>query len=413
MKRVFVFSYYGSKSYHTSFYRLANIAENLAENFQVFFIHGNFEKVNTAENNDNLTEIPFVYTNNLIAKVYHFLLNKQASIAKMLLIFHYFLTGREIFDIKKEVIKTLEKNSISLNKEDIIFVSYPSLSTHYLGYALKKKFQSKLVLEYRDPGVFGYRLVFESKLVSVIKKFFLRRKEIRNLENADLVIAVSDAIKNFFPDKYQHKIQVVKNGYNIDKINFSRIKDNKNQFILAYLGSVYSGQLTDLTFFRAVRSFIDKYDISPDKFSLKFVGLNDVESIRRIINDFNLTNYTILTEKMPIENAYEELYNVSMFFHMRFGNRKEIITTKQYEYLAFQKPILLPVNDHGDLEESIKKYNAGFICNNEDEAIEVLKKAYINHFEGKFARITRTEEELYELSRKAQGGKLLALMSEL
>uniref|UniRef100_UPI0018EB3ABB hypothetical protein n=1 Tax=Pedobacter sp. ASV28 TaxID=2795123 RepID=UPI0018EB3ABB len=285
-------------------------------------------------------------------------------------------------------------------------------AVHNLGYLLKKKFKSKLILEYRDPGVFGYRLVFENEFVSKMRKFFLRKKEIRNLESADLLITISESIKNFFPEKYRRNIQVIRNGFNSNKIDFQLIKTNKDQFILAYLGSVYSGQLEDFSFFNAIRKFIDRYKVSPDKFLLKFIG-SDNNQLNKIIKKFNLGAYTELTAKMPIEQAYHELYTASMFFHLRYGHRKEVITTKQYEYLAFQKPILLPINDHGDLEESIKKYDAGFVCNSEEEIINILKTVFDNHFNGNPIHITRTEEELYAFSRQSQEEKLIKLIDKL
>lgn len=413
MKRIFIFSYHGRDTHQTSFYRLLSLAKNLANHFEVYFIYGNVKNIEIEKNeNSNFKEIPLTYHNGIIQKFHKYLNGKNLTIAKILLIFHYLFTRNEIFDIRKEFENYLENNRIELNQEDIVFVSFPSLAVHNLGYLLKKKFKSKLILEYRDPGVFGYRLVFENEFVSKMRKFFLRKKEIRNLESADLLITISESIKNFFPEKYKRNIHVIRNGFNSNKIDFQLIKTNKDQFILAYLGSVYSGQLEDFSFFNAIRKFIDRYKISPDKFLLKFIG-SDNSQLNKIIKRFNLGAYTEFTAKMPIEQAYHELYTASMFFHLRYGHRKEVITTKQYEYLAFQKPILLPINDHGDLEESIKKYDAGFVCNSEEEIINILKMVFDNHFNGNPMYITRTEEELYAFSRQSQEEKLIKLIDKL
>ena len=155
------------------------------------------------------------------------------------------------------------------------------------------------------------------------------------------------------------------------------------------------------------------YIIQPQHFQLKFIGSDSSLKLKEVIKQFNLEPYTHVTPKMPIEQAYSELYSAAMFFHLKYGKRKEIITTKQYEYLAFQKPILLPVNDAGDLEESIKKYDAGFICENEEEIITVLKKAIDNNLKGNRVKINRTSEELYELSRQGQEEKLANLIEKL
>ena len=413
MKRVFVFSYHGKDSYQTSFYRLASLAEKLSEQFKVYFIYGNLNEVEVVNKHENLTHIPLIYSTGIIKKTHSFLQLKNASLAKAFLMCYYFITKREILDLQWEAESYFEKNKIILTAEDIIFVSFPSLSVHNLGYALKQKFKSKLILEYRDPGVFGYQLVFENKLISKARKIFLKRNEVRNLESADLVLAISESIKSFFPDKYQKKIQVIKNGFSSNHLDFSSITDNKKQFILAYLGSVYKGQLESFSFFSAVRSFIDTYKIDVGKFLIRFIGLNDSKAIEELLKKFELTAYAEIAPKVPIEQAYQQMYNVSMFFHLKYGNRGGVITTKQYDYLAFQKPILLPANDNGDLAESIQKYNAGYICNSESEIINVLHGAVENHFNGKPARIKRTAADLYELSRNGQEEKLVKLIKSL
>ncbi|MCJ0741732.1 glycosyltransferase family protein [Pedobacter montanisoli] len=413
MKRIFVFSYHGKETYHTGYYRLLSLANTLAENFEVYFIHGNINEVKKGENKENLIEIPLLYRNGILQKVYAFLKKKSPYSAKLLVIINYLFTKREIFDLQKETLFYFNKSEIKPAKDDIIFTSFPSLSAHNLGYELKKKYHSKLVLEYRDPGVFGYNLIYENEWMSRVRKSFLKKQEIRNLESADLLLTISDSIKKFFPERYYNNVHVVGNGFNNHKIDISLIRDNKQKFILSYLGSIYSSQLEDLTFFEAVKDFTVKYKVSPDRFLLKFIGINDVPVLNKIITRFGLENYTSILAKMPIEKAYDELYDSSMFFHLKYGNRKEVITTKQYEYLAFQKPILLPVSDDGDIAESIKKYNAGYICNHKKEIIEVLHISFKNHLEGKPLKINHTAEELYELSRQSQEEKLVNLMNEL
>ncbi|WP_410221806.1 hypothetical protein [Pedobacter sp.] len=413
MKRIFVFSYYGKETYHTGYYRLLSLANTLSENFEVYFIYGNIKEVKKGENKENLTEIPLLYKNGILQKVYFFLQKRSPYSAKLLVILNYLFTKREIFDLQKETLFYFNNSEIKPAKDDIIFTSFPSLSAHNLGYKLKKKYHSKLVLEYRDPGVFGYNLIYENEWMSKVRKLFLKKQEIRNLESADLLLTISDSIKKFFPERYFNNVHVVRNGFNNHKIDSSLIRDNQQKFILSYLGSIYSSQLEDITFFEAVKEFLVEYKISPDRFLLKFIGVNDRTALNKIIIRYGLENYTSISDKMPIEKAYDELYDSSMFFHLKYGNRKEVITTKQYEYLAFQKPILLPVSDNGDIAESIKKYNAGYVCNHKKEIIEVLIKSFKNHLEGKPLKINHTKEELYELSRQSQEEKLFKLINEL
>lgn len=413
MRRIFIFSYKGRGTHETSFNRLLSISENLSKYFEVYFIYGRENDSNREETRKNLFEIPIVFNKGIIQKVHSFLRNKNAYAAKLFFILYYFFTRKEILDFKQNALSYFQHNKIEFKKDDIIFATHPTLSLQSLGCELKKKYNCKLILEYRDPGVFGYKLIFEKAWMTKARKFFLKDKEVRNIESADLIITVSQSLKIFFPEKYQHKIHVIKNGFDNKLMDYSKIFCSKEQFILVYLGTIYDVQLSDLTFFKAISKFIELYNIQPTQFKLRFVGSGDSIMLKKIIRKFELNFYCDITEKMEIDKVYSNLYDAAMFFHLKYGDRKEIITTKQYEYLAFQKPILLPVNDYGDLEESIKKYDAGFVCESEKEIVDVLKMSIDNHFNGNPRRITRTEDELYDLSRQGQEEKLLKLIDKL
>ena len=415
MKRIFVFSYHGKDTYQTGFNRLLSIAERLSKVYEVHFVYGNRGKYhNPISVKGNLIEIPLNYSQNFLHNIYKNLLESgRRRIAKTLLMGYFFFTGKEIFDLGREFNKYKTDTNIKLTQEDIVFVSFPSVAIHNLGYALKQEFGCKLVLDYRDPGVFGYKLIEENNVMSFLRRFFLKGIELRNLKNADLVITISDSIRNLFPKKYNSTIEVIRNGFDFNKLNSKLICDSPNIFKLVYLGTIYNDQLVDTTFFRGVRTFIDQFVIQPQNFQIKFIGTGESLRLKEIVKQFNLDPYIYISMRKPIDKVYGELYNSAMFFHLKYGERKEIITTKQYEYLAFQKPILLPVNDNGDLAESIKKYNAGFICNSDKEIVEVLDNAYKNHFNGTPIRITRTESELYELSRQGQEDKLIKLIEAL
>lgn len=415
LKRIFVFSYHGSETYQTGFNRLLSISEKLSSSYEVHFVYGNKNKISRPiKIKGNLIEIPLSYEPGFFHNLYKNLIDGGRRItAKMLLVAYYFFTGREILDLGKEFNKYKKKTNINLTKEDIVLVSFPSIAIHNLGYSLKQEFGCKLVLDYRDPGVFGYQLIEDNKILSVLRKMFLKRIEKRNLKSADLTITISESIRNLFPEKYRDGIKIIRNGYDIRKINFNLIKHHPYTFKLVYLGSVYNDQLVDTTFFKAVRKFIDQYTVQPQYFQIRFIGTGESIKLKEVIKHFDLEPYAYISARMPLEQIYSELYSTAMFFHLKYGNRKEIITTKQYEYLAFQKPILLPVNDHGDLEQSIKKYNAGFVCNSEDEIIQVLKSSIDNHFNGRAVHIARTDEELYRLSRQCQEEELVKLIDQL
>jgi glycosyltransferase involved in cell wall biosynthesis len=391
------------------------MAEYFSNTYEVHFVYGNRNKVERPiKIKGNLIEIPMSYAPGFFHNLYKGLIESgRRIVAKFLLACYYSITGKEIFDLGREFNKYKKKTNINLTKEDIILVSFPSLAIHNLGYTLKQEFGCKLILDYRDPGVFGYKQIEDNKILSFLRKRFLKRNELRNLKAADLIITISESIRDLFPEKYRSQIEVVRNGYDFKKVNFNLINHHPYTFKLIYLGTVYNDQLEDITFFKAIRKLIDLYLVQPQYFQIRFIGTGESLRLKELIKHFRLEPYVYVSQKMPIEQVYTELYSAAMFFHLKYGTRREIITTKQYEYLAFQKPILLPVNDHGDLQESIAKYQAGYICKDENDIISFLKQSLDNHFNHQPIRINRTQEELYNLSRQGQEEKLLKLIEKL
>lgn len=406
--RVFIFSYHGNENFHTSFYRLKNLAKHLAKRNQVHFVHGSTGSHNPIDYNGNLINIPLNYNFGFIQKIYKWLMDSNLyAIAKLFLIVYYFFTGKEIYDLGRVFLDYIKKTNLNLNASDTVIVSYPSSAVHNLGYSLKKKFGCKLILDYRDPGIFGYQHIYESKLTYFLRRNLLKRREIRNLDHADAIIAISDSIAKLFPKRYAHKLHVVRNGFLIDQFKSDKLKFTNNMYKLVYLGTIHKLQLENKDFFKALRRFIDLNNLLPHHFSVRFIGTashmgHGTAMLKEVIKHYKLDPYFVITNRMPIAEAYEHLYDANMFLHLKFGDRTEIITSKQYDYLAFQKPILLPVSDNGDLEQSINQYQAGFICNGLEDIVNTLNTQFELHRAQISNRVYRTDEELYELSRNGQ-----------
>lgn len=415
MKRIFVFSYHGEDNYQTSYYRLLSISQRLAKDYEVYFVHGTTKNVTQPINlKNNLIELSLDYNHGFFQNLYNLLLNKnRKKLAKILLIVYFLFTGKEIFDLGKEFFNYIEKTNLYLNNEDKIFVSYPSLAIHNLGNSLKRKFKSKLILDYRDPGVFGYQQVAESKFVYLLRRYFLKRRELRNIQNADMITVTHPILKEVLPAIYHNKVHIIRNGFLANKTNLALIVDIPKIFNIVYLGTLYDIQLEDKSFFKAVRKFIDANNVLPHQFQLKFIGGKKSVTLTSIIKKYQLDPYTLITDRLPIEVAYQYLYKASIFLHLKYGDRKSITTSKQYEYFAFQKPVLLPIDDKGDIAQSIRTCNCGYICNSIDEIVNVLNEQYKLYLNGTIVTNKKSDEEVLKLSRQYQEEKLINLIKNL
>ena len=305
-----------------------------------------------------------------------------------------------------------KKDLSTINLDASVIISGGSSGIIKSASYLADKNKAKLVLDYRDPLNFGYHLLETNKLIYKLKGFFTIRNEIRFLRKADHIITISESLKSFFPQEFQKKISVIENGSNYE-FNLVKAKINKKpkEFNIVYLGRIYNEQLLDETFFKAIKAFVKQFKIIDSSLKIYFLGSKLDSKLPEIITKYALETFTHITERLEEKNILNYLLNASMFLHLKYGNRSQIITSKNADYLMFKKPILLPVSDKGDLAESITKYKAGYICNGIEETVNALNKEY-NKFLNK-ENVTLDNGDFSFLSRSEISKKLLTVIKNL
>lgn len=331
---------------------------------------------------------------------------------KLIYFFYFLFHKRDIYDFYHIFRSNEMKGELIVQKNDIIITSAPPYSVFNIGFYLKNKFGASWVLDYRDPWTLSYPPISSGNLINRLRKLLHRNTELRFLNSADLVITVSQSLKDSFPEKYQSKVFVVENGANMDEMDLPKINGRPDHFSIVYSGTIYDQQMEDISFFKMLARFVRVKHILPANFKVYFIGSSGNSRLRDVIHQYHLDDYVHITERVSLDRLYGYMYEASMFLHLRYGNRSEIITSKQYDYLALQKPILLPVSDQGDIAESIRRHKAGFVCNSEDEIYEVLEMQWQAYLDGRDVRLYRRKEELYKISRQYQVERLNQILRE-
>lgn len=306
-----------------------------------------------------------------------------------------------------------QKNLKHLAQNPSIIISGGQGGIIKSAYLLSKKTHAKLIVDYRDPWNFGYHLLETSPLIYRFKRKFTLKTELQILDYAHHITTVSESLKSFFPEKYQHKITVIENGSNFEQHEIiDLINPTPSTFNITYLGTIYNDQLADETFFQALREFYySKSEIDSSKIQLKFIGSDKNEKLKSLIKKYNLSNITTITKRLNQEDLLTHLVNASLFLQLRFKRRSKIITSKIADYLMFRKPILIPVSDEGDIAERIKKYDAGYVCSNDAEVINALENEYQKFLNKQ--DITLRKEDFSWLSRSEISNKLIDVIKKL
>lgn len=313
---------------------------------------------------------------NLIQSVFFRLADaKNRKYVKPLLWLHQIFYGNDIFTPTSTQSLTNSLMGLQIKNGFVIACGGP-FGLWAIADKLARNLNYKLVLDYRDPYTFGFAPIDGSVLVHELKKFFKRNYELKLLEKANLITTVSLSLKSFFPNKIHNKIFVLPNGSNINA-NEALINPSPTNFNIVYAGTLYDVQLNNHFFFEALKIFISDKDTLTIK--LFFLGASGNLTLKKILNRYNLTAITTITPRQTKAQMLNYMCNASCFLHLKYGTNSGVITSKQAEYLAFKKAILLPVSDFGDLAESITINKAGEVCNSVNQTVAFLNSLWLKH----------------------------------
>lgn len=322
----------------------------------------------------------------------------------------YFLHRRDIYYPGKSLLDFFGESHLAA--DDILIASGPAFSLHNAAIDLAKKYQCKLMLDYRDPWTFGYPPLEGNRLFFWLSRKMERRSELEGLKLSKWISCVQESAINYFPAGFREKIRVIRNGANLSLIEAGEIVDRPPKFRIVYLGTIHQSQLKEAVFFRAIRQLINERRISPDLLELVFIGASRSHALPERIAEYQLNEYVSVTKRMSVRQAMRHAYSASVLLHLRYGNISEVLTSKQADYLALQKPIFLPVSDEGELARSIREHQAGYVCHNFEECYAALEELWEKHVRGESFRIPRSEEFLYSISREHEAEKLVRLVAD-
>lgn len=406
--RVFFFSFWYLPDNRTAVNRIKYFKKKFLESdidLKLIYCDDSSFQDTLESNNYKISHTHFFY------KFSRFLLKRHWLFLYKIIHFFYLISRkRDVYDFYRNYKAIESERAFNFSKQDYIVTSAPPYSALNIGYYIKKKFGVKWIIDYRDPWTLGYPTLGFSTFADKLRRIFQRNDELKFLEFADYIITVSESLKKTFPEKYWSKIHVVPNGANTDEMDFTKINSRPNTFSLVYAGTIHFQQLQRTYFFDVLKTFIAKNNIQPENFKLHFIGSKDSTELEEIVEQLHLEDYFNITSRLALEDLYSYMYEASMFLHLKYDDRDKIITSKQFEYLALQKPILLPESDEGDLEESILGNNAGFVCSSPNELINVLETQYSNYLDGVDVRINRDNTFIEKISRNYASSKLVELI---
>ncbi len=426
MACAYIFAWHFLPLNTTSTIRIDAFANALSADFDGVFVitrhwNSNDNYLNEYYSDTENSEIKIIQTENyqiiqlpdqgrISLKIARFL-RKIKIFQKLYFYIFFIITKKDVANNFFQVFKKSEsKFIINLKKEDFVICTGPPFTTLFIGEYLKKKYGIKWAADFRDPWNFGENNLYNNSFSERFRKFYLKSSESKLLESSDLTISVSTEIENSFPERFKGKINLIYNGFDAE-IKSELINEFPDKFRIVYAGKIYESQLDNDLFFVALNNFIIQNIIKKSQFELVFIGLENNFQLIEMLKKHNLFNFSILTPWLNKLDTYSIMYEASCFLFLPFTSQSELISSKQYTYLAMRKPILVPIEEAVKPEINSRNFEAWKLLNSENKISIELNKLYFNYLNKKSAQLINVD--LDSISMKYSAEELRKIISEI
>jgi glycosyltransferase involved in cell wall biosynthesis len=304
----------------------------------------------------------------------------------------------------KPSVKYLKKY-IQENNIDTIVTSGPPHSLHLIGLQLKKELNIKWFADFRDPWTtIGYHKSL--KLSSYAeKKHKAMEKEVLN--SADTIIVTSKTTKTEFQEITTKPIEVITNGYDIEKIEKKSLDE---KFTLAHIGSFLS-ERNPTILWESLQELVSENADFKNDFRLKLIGATSQEVLDKI-SEFKLNDYVQNLGYVSHQEAVEHQRKsqVLLLIEINSTATKSIIPGKLFEYMASERPIIAIGPEGSDFAEIITATNTGVFFNyDEKEKLKALLLKYYQEYQNKNLKVNAVGLQQY--SRKSLTQQLVQILN--
>ncbi len=295
----------------------------------------------------------------------------------------------------------------------VIYSSFRPYADHFVAYYLKKKFPELIwIADFRDPPYDPARrqVVFQG-----VQRWLGRRI----MRTANVNLTVSEGVADFMEQTFLKRPLVLRNSINPE---FHRFKSPciYDKFTITYTGSITLGLQSAEPLFRVLSALLDDGVLTASKIQLIYAG-NDSEIWNKWIIKYNLQNISVNLGVQPMREvlSLQKSSDVNLLLTWSGPVIKGILTGKQNEYFAAQRPVLVLVNGTRDeeIEKIYKDLNAGFIFTSASDTLESLKRKFCYWVEewekNGHLDLAYNQDKLQEYSWGCQFGVLMDYLKKI
>jgi hypothetical protein len=250
---------------------------------------------------------------------------------------------------------------------DLVIASVPNMWTAVLANSINIRYGIKYIIDFRDASEQekGMPRSFRQK-IQVIRSNFERKKIARNSSE---LITVSKYLSDRLEKKLNKKTNLIYNGF--DENLFNANVENKNEVKRKVIKIVYIGKLINTWYRNPAPLLMAINQINKNqnkKIEIHFYGTEN-----NIIEKINNYSWVYFNNRIPFNEVNDILNSADLLLVLTNNDRKGILTTKLFEYMPINKPIICLPNNDEELKDIITDYGLGFSLSNKEEIMAFFK----------------------------------------
>jgi glycosyltransferase involved in cell wall biosynthesis len=317
---------------------------------------------------------------------------------------NFFINSLPYSNMYHKAVELIEIGNIS----SVIITGSPFESFHF-GYELKRKYPHiNWVADYRDDWTTTELFQKGKGLERVLFKL-AKKSEKKWLNSAQFFTTISSR----YVDKISHFTGVkgyeIINGFGTDLAEINTEPKKTNEFHITYNGTLYPSQNIE-PILRVIKDVIFEFKDQLE-IHLNFPGLSFTkEAEERVRTELKGLERIHITERISREEVIKIQQNSHLMLMVAHEGIKGVPSSKLYEYIGLNKPVLLFPNDHDIIEETLLDTGLGVICNSENEIKEKLTLVIENFIKNGKVGIDGDPQQIQKYSRRNGTNQLAKLL---
>jgi len=298
-----------------------------------------------------------------------------------------------------------------LQKEDFdaIISSSSPVTSHLIAKELKKRHKIPWVADLRDLWTQNHYYPY-----SQIRKFWEKRLELKTLREANALVTVSQPLAEKLKILHKGKlIHNILNGFDPKDFNVSHTNLTK-KFTITYTGSLYQGKRDPTKLFEALQSLISEKKINSNDIEVRLYGSKE-DWLEENIKYHKLQNIVKYYGVVPREIALKKQRESQLLLLLMWDNphEKGVYTSKVFEYLATQRPILVTGIKEGVVEKLLKYTNAGVCAISVEDIKKIIEKFYNEYKEKGYVSYRGDKTKIKKYSQREMAKKFAMILDKV